>query len=80
MTVQLGHGFASVRGALPDTPETCAVAARLPARGLGWAVRQESSLAVRHWWSAIAIAACASRRARRALLSAIVVDSTIALA
>ena len=38
---------------------------RLAVRGLGWAVRQESALLLRHWWPAAAVACHSARRARR---------------
>ncbi|MDR2983331.1 MAG: mycofactocin biosynthesis glycosyltransferase MftF [Nocardiopsaceae bacterium] len=50
------------------------LAVRLSARGLGWAVRQESALVLRHWWPAVFGAAVVSRRARRVIVSAMVVD------
>jgi len=55
------------------------VAARLAVRGLGWSVRQESALLVRHWWPA-ATAACVSPTMRRAVATALVVDTMIATA
>ncbi|MEO9323286.1 mycofactocin biosynthesis glycosyltransferase MftF [Nocardioides sp. C4-1] len=64
-----------VRRALPPV-----AAARVATRALGWAVRQESSLAVRHWWPGVALAAVVSRRARRALVTALAVDTVVALA
>jgi mycofactocin system glycosyltransferase len=50
------------------------VAVRLSLRGLGWALRQESALVLRHWWPAVFGAAVVSRSARRVILSAIAVD------
>lgn len=55
------------------------VAARLAARGLGWAVRQESGLLLRHWWPAAALAAPFSRAVRRALVTAVLVDLIVFL-
>jgi hypothetical protein len=49
-------------------------AAVVSARGLGWAVRQESALLLRHWWPAAALAAAVSPSARRVLVSAVLVD------
>lgn len=72
-------GFRAIRSSLPDTPEKNSVAARLAARGLWWAIRQESALAVRHWWPAAAMGALASRPGRRALASAITIDTLVAL-
>jgi len=68
-----------LRSTLP-TPRSPLVALRISTRGLGWAVRQESSLAVRHWWPATVAAACFSRHARGALLTAVAVDGVVALA
>jgi mycofactocin system glycosyltransferase len=48
-------------------------------RGLGWAARQESALLLRHWWPAAVVAGVASRNARRALVSALIVDSLVSL-
>jgi mycofactocin system glycosyltransferase len=70
---------ARVRAALPEVGDRDAMAARIAARGLGWAVRQESTLLVRHWWPAAAVAAAFDRNTRRALATALVVDSSVAL-
>lgn len=59
---------------LPAEPGATGVAARLAARGLGWAVRQETGLLLRHWWPAAALAAPVSRPVRRMLATAAVVD------
>ncbi len=75
----LATGLRHVRVALPDTPGRTPIAARLAMRGLGWAVRQESALAVRHWWPAVTLLACISHKARRVLVTALVVDSLVAL-
>jgi hypothetical protein len=50
------------------------VAVRLSLRGLGWALRQESALALRHWWPVAFGAGIVSRRARRVIVSAMIVD------
>jgi mycofactocin glycosyltransferase len=50
------------------------LAVRLSLRGLGWALRQESALVLRHWWPAAFGAAVVSRGARRVIVSAIAVD------
>jgi mycofactocin system glycosyltransferase len=47
-------------------------------RGLGWAVRQESALLLRHWWPATALVAVASPSVRRLVVSALVVDLLVA--
>lgn len=64
---------------LPPGGDSSRVATRLAARGLGWAVRQESALLLRHWWPAAAIAAPFSRAVRRALLTAVLVDLIVFL-
>ncbi|QSR28777.1 mycofactocin system glycosyltransferase [Nocardioides aromaticivorans] len=56
-----------------------AVAARLTAKGTGWAVRQEAGLLLRHWWPLAALAAPFSRQVRRALLTAVAVDMFVFL-
>jgi mycofactocin glycosyltransferase len=50
------------------------IAVRLSLRGLGWALRQESALVLRHWWPAVFGAAIVSRSARRVIVSAVAVD------
>ena len=54
------------------------VAARTAARGLGWAVRQESSLLLRHWWP-VSVLGLGSRSVRRALVTALAVDLAVGL-
>ncbi len=60
--------------ALPVVPERRDLAVRLSLGGLGWALRQESALVLRHWWPAAFGAALVSRHARRVVVSAAVVD------
>ena len=60
--------------ALPPGPEKTSLAVRLSVRGLGWALRQESALVLRHWWPAAFGAALVSRCARRVIVSAMAVD------
>lgn len=59
---------------LPPRAGNTVVAVRLAGRGLGWAIRQESALLLRHWWPATLAAAPRSRSVRRALLTAVVID------
>lgn len=66
--------------ALPRVPGVRLLALGLSSRGLGWAVRQEASLLVRDWWPATLAVAAVCPRARRAVASALVVDSIVALA
>jgi mycofactocin system glycosyltransferase len=54
------------------------LAAALAVRGLGWAVRQESALLLRHWWPATLVASALSPRIRRLVVSALVVDIAVA--
>jgi mycofactocin system glycosyltransferase len=68
-----------VRRALPDFEMRSAVAGRLAVRGLGWAVRQEASLLLRHWWPAALVAGAVSPSARRMLLTAWAVDTAVAV-
>jgi mycofactocin system glycosyltransferase len=77
--VVLLTGTNAVRSKLPEGPGRTAIAARLATRGLGWAVRQESSLLVRHWWPSAALGAVFSKTVRRALVTAVVVDGVVAL-
>lgn len=60
---------------LPLEHARTTLALQLSARGLGWAVRQESGLLLRHWWPLTAIAVLASRSARRAAVTALAVDT-----
>jgi mycofactocin system glycosyltransferase len=57
-----------------------AVAARTAAQGLGWALRQESALLLRHWWPLTAVCLLGSRSVRRAVGSALLVDLAVAVA
>ncbi|MFT4083594.1 MAG: mycofactocin biosynthesis glycosyltransferase MftF [Nocardioides sp.] len=65
---------------LPDG-ERRILAARLATQGLGWAVRQESALVLRHWWPLTALALAGAGRTRPALLRALaaclVVDAIV---
>jgi mycofactocin system glycosyltransferase len=73
----LARGHRAVAQALPSAPGHERLAARIAARGFGWAARQEASLLLRHWWPAAAGAAIVSRSARRALLTALAVDLAV---
>jgi mycofactocin system glycosyltransferase len=64
---------------LPAADDGRDVALSLAARGLGWAVRQESGLLLRHWWPLAALAAPFSRPVRRALVTAVLVDLAVFL-
>ena len=56
-----------------------AVAIRVAAQGLGWAVRQESALLLRHWWPLTAIGLTRSASVRRAVVSGLLVELAVAL-
>ena len=72
-------GQRRVRRALPRESATGLTATRIAVRGLGWAVRQESALVLRHWWPAAAVSVVVSSRARRVLASAVLVDLAVVL-
>jgi mycofactocin system glycosyltransferase len=76
-----GYALAStsvtVRRALPDVPGRTGTAVRTAVRGLGWAVRQETGLLLRHWWPVTVVACLLSGRARRAAFTALVVDAVL---
>lgn len=64
---------------LPVERRRTLLAARLASRGLGWAVRQEAGLLLRHWWPVTALAAPFSRPVRRAVLTAVLLDLVLFL-
>lgn len=66
-----------MRRSLPLTQDADRVSALLGTRALGWAVRQESGLLLRHWWPVTAALAPFSRPVRRAALSALAVDTLV---
>src|SRR4051794_34986525 len=47
---------------------------------LGWAVRQESALLLRHWWPLATLGATRWSNVRRALATALVVDTAVLVA
>lgn len=74
-------GARAVATALPggyDTAGRLRLAAPVALSGLGWAVRQESALLLRHWWPATAVAATISSSVRRMVATALVVDTAVA--
>ena len=79
LAIALASGARSIRTALPEAPGRDTIAARLAVRGLQWALRQESALLLRHWWPAAAVTAVPSRRIRRAIVSALLIDTVVAL-
>lgn len=74
----LAVGVRALDRRLPESPERRRWAVRLGVQGLGWAVRQESALLLRHWWPLAAVAAVPSRTVRRAIVSALLVDVVVA--
>jgi hypothetical protein len=79
--VAVALSMRSIGRALPaavSRPARARVAGRLATRGAGWAVRQESALLLRHWWPAAAVG-CVSAPVRRAVATALVVDTCVAL-
>ncbi|HWU20028.1 MAG TPA: mycofactocin biosynthesis glycosyltransferase MftF [Nocardioides sp.] len=64
---------------LPVDDGSHRLAARLSLRGLGWAVRQEAGLLLRHWWPVGLIGAVASARMRRAVGTAVLLDLALFL-
>lgn len=76
----LAWSTTAVARALPsDVPAStrARVGASLAVRGLGWSVRQQSALLVRHWWPAT-VALAPSALVRRAAVTALVVDAVVA--
>ncbi len=73
-----GRGVQVLRSTLPDVPDRDRLAVGLSARGLWWSMRQESALLLRHWWPAVAVVALLSPSARRAVVSAALVDVVVA--
>lgn len=68
---------ARVHRSLPLEEGRTTEAARLAALGLVSTVSQTAQLVLRHWWPAAAVAALFSRRARRTVLAAVLVDALL---
>ncbi|GAW47862.1 MULTISPECIES: hypothetical protein [unclassified Nocardioides] len=68
----------SLRQSLPPVAQG-RIAAGLAVRGLGWAVRQEARLLLRHWWPLTALALPFSRSVRRAAATAVLLDVALFL-
>jgi mycofactocin system glycosyltransferase len=82
VAVALSAATRSVQRSLPqsvDRTTRARVAASMSVRGVGWAVRQESALLLRHWWPLSFLGIC-SRSVRRAVATALVVDTCLAIA
>jgi hypothetical protein len=81
VAVALVHAGAAVARVLPgglSVGDRTRVSALLATRGLGWAIRQESALLLRHWWPA-ALLALPVPAVRRAVATALLVDTAVAL-
>lgn len=81
VAVALVSATRSVRRSLPlvvGGATRTRIAAQLAARGVGWGVRQESALLLRHWWPLTALG-LRSRQVRRAVVTAVVVDTCVAI-
>ncbi|MBZ5735333.1 mycofactocin biosynthesis glycosyltransferase MftF [Nocardioides sp. TRM66260-LWL] len=64
-----------VRRQLP--PGESRLATRLTLQGIGWGVRQETTLMLRHWWPVTAVLAMRCPGARRVVGSAILVQAAL---
>jgi hypothetical protein len=73
----LVRGHREVRRALPNDRTAGPIASKVAVRGLGWALRQESALLLRHWWPETAVGMLLSARARRAVATAVLVDLAV---
>jgi mycofactocin system glycosyltransferase len=82
LPVAVAAGLVSARGLHRQLPRATRhgvpLSADLAARGLGWGVRQEAALLLRHWWPATLVAVATSRRARRLVGTALVIDALVA--
>ncbi|MBF4766221.1 mycofactocin biosynthesis glycosyltransferase MftF [Nocardioides agariphilus] len=67
-------GAREVRRRIDVDPGSDRLALGLATKGLGWTLRQESALVLRHWWPAALVGAAASPTGRRLVAGAIVVD------
>lgn len=76
--IGIAYGTLSLRRRLPETPGRDRLAVQLCAQGLGWTVRQEAALLLRHWWPLTALLAPHSRLLRRALAASLLVDVVVA--
>lgn len=75
--VALAFGTHQLRKAIPDGSGRTTTSAQVALRGLGWSLRQESALLLRHWWP-VTLAGLFSRQVRRAVLTALAVDTILA--
>ena len=73
------HAARRLHANLPDGNGRDSLSARLAARGLGWALRQEAALLLRHWAPPVLLGALVSRPLRRAVATALIIDTAIGL-
>ncbi len=78
--VCVARGARSLTATLPPSSGRPRLAVDLATRGLGWALRQESALLLRHWWPGAAVACLVSGPARRLVTSALLVDLAVGTA
>lgn len=72
--IAIWRGSRAVTLILPSEPSASSFAARIAARGVGWTLRQEAALILRHWWPLTVVGMCSSGLVRRVVLSAMVID------
>jgi mycofactocin system glycosyltransferase len=75
----LVRGHRAIRRSLPEDCAAGPIATKVAVRGLGWAIRQQSALLLRHWWPATAVGVLMSANARRALATALFIDVAVVL-
>lgn len=73
------HAGRVLRRNLPDAQGRDRIAIRLACRGVGWSLRQQAALLLRHWAPAALLAGLWSRPVRRALVSALLIDTAVNL-
>lgn len=77
-TVTTAWAAYTVRRTLPEAADRDRLAVVLAVRGLGWSVRQQAAVLLRHWWPLTATACVLSSRARRMVAGALVADLVVA--
>lgn len=73
------HGTITIGRRLPQPASRTAISLPLVVQGVASAVRQESALALRHWWPLAMLGGLASRSVRRFLVTALTVDLCVSL-
>lgn len=64
----------ALRRTLPVRDNRTLLASRLSIQGLGWVMRQEINLLLRHWWPLAVFGAAINQSTRRAILTALLLD------